>query len=205
MGRQSPVRLRLIVAVNAIAAALAAAALLVVLTRPLGPPDEPTLEILDEDQLRDQAARTGLAEGQIAPGVGDGSPLALSDLEEQPMDLARLRGRPVWIVFWATYCHACREEEQDLRRAYAAHRDDGLVLLAIDAGEPADEVRRYVEERQLPWQIALDPELRASDAYGAIGTPTHYFIGRDGLIAARAFGRLELAEMEAYVGQIVGR
>ncbi len=102
-----------------------------------------------------------------------------------------------------TYCHACQEEEPDLRRAFAAHRDDGLVVLAIDAGEAPQDVRRYVEERRLPWRIGLDPRLSAYDAYGAIGTPTHYFIGRDGRIAARAFGRLEPDEMEAHLAQIL--
>lgn len=109
----------------------------------------------------------------------------------------------MWIVFWATDCNACQEEEPDLRRAYEADRDNGLVVLAIDAGEPAEDVRRYVDARRLPWRIALDPELQALDAYGAIGTPTHYFIGRDGRIASRAFGRLELVEMEADLAQIL--
>lgn len=191
---------------NLFAAVLSALFLLLVLTRPLGSPREPGLLILSEEGLQEEAARVGLAEGRVAPGFGTdgGGSLGLTDLDGRPMDLEELAGRPVWIVFWATYCHACREEEPDLRRAYDTYRDDGLVVLAIDAGEPAEDVRRYVEERQLPWTIALDPESQASDAYGAIGTPTHYFIDRDGRIASRGFGRLELPEMEAQVRQILG-
>lgn len=161
--------------------------------------------ILGEEQLQREAERTGLAAGGIAPGMGrdDGTSLSLTDLDGDLLDLGEFSGRPVWIVFWATYCHACQEEEPDLRRAYAKYRDEGLVVLAIDAGEPAGDVRRYVEERRLPWHIALDPELNAYDAYGAIGTPTHYFIDRDGRIVSRAFGRLELDEMETHLAGIL--
>ena len=198
-------RFWLVLSLNLVGAVLSVLFLLVVLTRPLGSPRAPIL-ILGEGELRAEAARMGLPEGREAPGLGvnDGGSLGLTDLDGSPMDLEALAGRPVWIVFWATYCHACQEEEPDLRRVYHTHRADGLVVLAIDAGEPAEDVRRYGEERQLPWNIALDPELQAYDAHGAIGTPTHYFIDREGRIASRGYGRLELAEMEARVAQILG-
>lgn len=189
-----------------LAAILTVGFLLVVLTRPLGSPADPPLLILGEEQLQAEAARVGLAEGRRAPGFAaeGGGSLGLSGLDGRPLDLAELAGRPVWIVFWATYCHACQEEEPDLRRAYAAHRSEGLVVLAIDAGEPVEDVRRYVEERSLPWRIALDPDLAAFDAYGAIGTPTHYFVDREGRIASRAFGRLRPHEMEVHLARILG-
>ena len=200
-----PRRFWILIGVNVLGLLLSAGLLVFAVTRPLGAPQDSGLVILGEAGLREEAARLGLPEGQPAPGFGsqDGMSLGLTDLDGRPIDLDELSGRPVWVVFWATYCHACREEEPDLRRAYAAHRDDGLVVLAIDAGEPADEVRRYVKERRLPWSIALDPDLTAYDAFGAIGTPTHYFIGPDGRIASRAFGRLELREMEAHLTRIL--
>lgn len=191
---------------NLVAAVVTVAFMVFLLTRPIGSPADPApLLILGEEQLQEEAARVGLDEGRVAPGfeVGQANSLDLTELDGRRLDLADLAGRPVWIVFWATYCHACQEEEPDLRRAYAAHRAEDLVVLAIDAGEPAEDVRRYVEERRLPWRIALDPGLRAFDAYGAIGTPTHYFVDRDGRIASRAFGRLELTEMEAHLAGIL--
>lgn len=195
----------MLLSINLLAAVLAVGMLVFVLTRPIGSPADRPLLILGEEQLRAEAARAALAEGGIAPGFGadEGASLELTNLVGRPLDLGDLRGRPVWIVFWATYCHACQEEEPHLRRAYAAHREQGLVVIAVDAGEPVADVRRYVEERGLPWRIALDPGLRAFDVYGAIGTPTHYFIDRDGRIAARAFGRLRHEEMEAHLAAIL--
>lgn len=201
----SPRVAMLAIIVNLAGAVVAVALLVFLLTRPLGSSADQPVLVLGEEQLQVEAARVGVEQGRVAPGfeAGEGTSLGLTDLDGRPLDLGELAGQPVWVVFWATTCHACREEEPDLRRAYARYRDDGLVVLAIDTGEPADDVRRYVEERRLPWRIALDPELRAFDAYGTIGTPTHYFIDRNGRIAARAFGRLTLAEMEARLATIL--
>lgn len=197
---------KLLLGVNLFAAIVTLGLVAFVLTGPLGSAADPPVLILGEEQLQEEAARVGLPHGRVAPGFGadDAASLAITDLDGRPLDLTDFSGSPVWIIFWATYCHACQEEEPDLRRAHAAHLDDGLVVVAIDAGEATAEVRRYVEERHLPWQIALDPELTAYDAYGAIGTPTHYFISREGRIASRAFGRLELDEMEAHLARILG-
>ena len=202
-----PPRFWIVLSLNVFALLLSIGVLAWVVTRPLGPGDNPGLVILGEQALKAEAARRGLAEGNVAPGFGgtNGLSLGLTDLEARAIDLAGLSGRPVWIVFWATYCEACQAEEPDLRKAYGAHRDDGLVVLAIDAGESADDVRRYANERRLPWLIALDPKLTAYDAFGAIGTPIHYFVAADGRIASRAFGRLTLPEMEAHLARILPR
>lgn len=189
---------------NLFVATLALAVAVFLLTWPIDSSAGRPLLILGEEHLQAEAARAGLDEGRSAPGftVSDTS-LGLTDLAGRPIDLADMSGKPVWIIFWATYCHACQDEEPDLRQAYARYRDNDLVLLAVDVGEPAEDVRRYVEERRLPWRIALDPDRRTVEAYGAIGTPTHYFVDRDGRIISRAFGRLELDEMEAHLAGIV--
>lgn len=195
-------RLRVIVALNVVAIALAVALLALLLTRPLGGSSAGTV-ILDEDALQREAASAGLPESNPAPGFapgGAGDGLRLTDLDGRAVDLADLRGRPVWITFWATYCEACRKEEPEMQRAYSAYGDE-VVMLAIDIGEDPDVVRRYVADRGLPWRIAID-DGSAVDAYGAIGTPTHYFIDRDGIIRSRAFGALTYAEMEAYLATI---
>ncbi len=91
-----------------------------------------------------------------------------------------------------------------MRRAFDTYRADGLVLLAIDVGEEANVVRRHVEERDLPWTVLLDESGTAVDAFGAIGTPIHYFIGADGTIVSRAFGRLSYAEMDDHLTTLIG-
>ncbi len=106
------------------------------------------------------------------------------------------------MVFWATYCEPCKQEEPDLVAAFKAHEGDGLVILAVDVGEPLAEVRDYVRSHRLPYTIASDVGGRAPDAYGAMGTPTHYFVDVNGIVRDRAFGRLTRAEMERHLGSI---
>lgn len=172
-----------------------------VLTRPLGTtPQTPVLE-LGEERLKQEAARSGLGMGQRAPGF-DGEDLALVGLDGRPLSLGQYRGRPVWVVFWATYCEPCKQEEPDLVAAFEVHQSNGLVIVAIDVGEPPGEVRDYVRSHRLPYPIAIDVDGRAREAYGAIGTPTHYFVDVNGVVRDRAFGRLTRAEMERHLGFI---
>lgn len=197
-----------LLAVNTILLLVALGGLAWAVTQPLGPSGDDGQTFSGEALLQEEAARRGLAEGRRAPGFAatpDGEPLELTSLSGDPVPLTDFFGRPVWIVFWATTCHACQLEEADMRRAYAAHRADGLVLLAIDIGEDAEVVRRYAQERRLPWTVLLDPASAAVDAYGAIGTPSHYFITADGVIQSRAFGRLDYAEMSGYIAPLMNR
>lgn len=200
-------RLTVLLVVNSVVLLALLGGLLWVVIRPLGPSADDGMTLDGEALLKDEAARRGLAEGQPAPGFAPagGESLALTSLDGDPVALSDFLGRPVWVTFWATYCHACQLEEPDMRRAFRAYRADGLVLLAIDVGEDADVVRRYVEERDLPWTVLLDASGAAVDAFGAIGTPSHYFIGADGRIQSRAFGRIELAEMRSFIAPLMNR
>ena len=198
-------RLTVLLVVNTVLLLAALAGLAWAVTQPLGPPTEgSTLD--GEALLKEEAARSGVGEGQPAPGLagaGGGDPLELAALTGEPVRLSEFRGRPVWVVFWATYCHACRLEEPDMRRAFDAYRADGLTLVAIDVGENTDVVRRYAEERDLPWTILIDESGATVDAFGAIGTPSHFFIAADGTIQSRAFGRLRYAEMDQRLAALI--
>lgn len=200
-----PRRLTVLLIVNSVVLLALLGGLVWLVTRPLGPATaEYGLTMDGEALLKDEAARRGLAEGQPAPGfTHGGDSLGLTSLDGDPVAPSDYVGRPVWVTFWATYCHACKLEEPDMRRAFDAYRADGLVLLAIDVGEEANVVRRYVEERDLPWTVLLDEPGTAVDAFGAIGTPIHYFIAADGTIVSRAFGRLSYAEMDDHLAKLI--
>lgn len=202
-------RLTVLFVVNTVVLLAALGGLLWAVNQPLGPPTDEGLTLDGEALLKEEAARSGIGEGQPAPGFGgaaEGEPLelaALAALAGESVPLSDFRGRPVWVVFWATYCHACQLEERDMRRALDAYRADGLTIVAIDVGEDTDVVRRYAEERDLPWTILIDESGAAVDAFGAIGTPSHYFIAADGTIQSRAFGRLRYAEMDERLAALI--
>lgn len=204
--RSTARRLTVLFVVNTVLLLAALGGLLWAVNQPIGSPADEGLTLDGEALLKEEAARNGVAEGQLAPGFAGagGEPLDLAALTGDSVPLSDFRGRPVWVVFWATYCHACQLEEPDMRRAFDAYRADGLTLLAIDVGEDTDVVRRYAEEHDLPWTILIDESGATVDAFGAIGTPSHYFIAADGTIQSRAFGRLRYAEMDERLAALMG-
>ena len=140
---------------------------------------------------------TGIAIGDRAPDFLDarGVP-SLVDLDGEPVRLADFAGRPLWIVFWATWCTPCQEEAADIVARYDAHRDDGLVVLAIDVQEPATSVEDFVEGHHLDYRVALDATAAIRDLYGGWGLPVHFFIDGNAVIRDRHIGQLTAPTME---------
>ncbi len=122
------------------------ALVLFVATRPLGGAGPTSAADPGATFYRISAETQGLDLGQRAPeltGDDGGKPTKLMDTDGRLVTLASLKGHPVWINFWATWCPPCQRETPVLRDAYEAHKGEGLVLVAIDVQEDADTVRRY--------------------------------------------------------------
>lgn len=135
----------------------------------------------------------------------DGTTALLTGLDDRPIRLADFKGRPLWIVFWATWCIPCQEEAAHIEAAAEAHAPDGLAVLAIDVQEPTAAVRDYVASHDLSYSIGLDPTAAVMALYGARGLPSHVFVDRAGVIRDRYAGQLTAATMEAHLGAILGR
>lgn len=120
-----------------------------------------------------------------APRVGAAAPdFEAMDLEGRPVRLSDLRGRPVWLNFWASWCPPCRAEIPDVEAAYRERRDQGLVLLGISVGEDAATVRRYAETTGLSYTVVLDPDGSIAGRYRINGIPAHFFVDADGVVQA---------------------
>ncbi len=167
-------------------------------TRPLG--GQPWVPLTTgEDFYTIGAERAGLQIGDLAPEL---SP-SLTDLGGRVIRSSDFAGRPLWIVFWASWCIPCREELPDLKAAYAAHADDGLVVLAIDFEESAETVRAFATRSGLDYTIGLDPRGAVIERFGGWGLPTHYFVDRYGVIRGRYFGPLSREQMETQLQTIL--
>src|SRR5436309_5908030 len=100
--------------------------------------------------------------------VGKPAPtFTVTDIDGHRVSLSQLKGKPVLINFWATWCVPCREELPLIRDEYLAHRDEGLEVIAIDWGdESAGTVRRFWKDLNLQPAPFLHPDGRAATAYG---------------------------------------
>lgn len=127
--------------------------------------------------------------GQSQLKIGSPAPnFALTDTDGHAVSLAALKGKPVLINFWATWCGPCRDELPLIHDEYLAHRAQGLQVVAIDFGdESADTVRHFWQSLGLEPAPVLDPGGQASRAYGITlknGLPVSVLIGRDGRVSS---------------------
>ncbi len=139
--------------------------------------------------------------GRAAPDflleTPDGGQLRFSDL----------RGKPVLVNFWASWCTPCRKEMPEIVRAYGEHQGSGLQIVAVDLQENAEQVRSFAGEFGMTFPIVIDRTGSVGDAWrigGPVqGIPSSYFIDADGVVQARVFGPMTqqtIAENLAKVG-----
>ncbi len=114
--------------------------------------------------------------------------IVLDTLEGESMTLSSLRGRPVLINFWATWCGPCREEFPLMVEAYREHADDGLEILGVIHDDTTDGARRFAADQGAAWPMLVDSDDLAWEAYRGVAMPTSFFVDADGLVQAFAIG-----------------
>lgn len=118
-----------------------------------------------------------------SPQVGKPAPdFTLPLLDGGTVTLSELRGKPVLINFWATWCPACRVEMPHLQGAYDDLKGVGLVLLAVDIGEDAATVRQFMQQGGYIFPIPMDTRAEVSKRYNVQAFPTSFVVDCDGII-----------------------
>jgi peroxiredoxin len=133
------------------------------------------------------APAQGLKPGDRAPEFivtrPDGSTAQLSDLEGQPVSLAAVRGKGVWVNFWASWCPPCQQETPVIRDTYATYKDQGLEVIGISVQETNEaDVAAYSAKYALGYTVAADLSGDILHLYRVNALPTSFFIGPDGII-----------------------
>lgn len=93
--------------------------------------------------------------------------------------LDQLRGKPVLITFWASWCGPCRVELPELQRLHEELGDKGFVLLAVNVDSSASAARRFLELHKLQIPV-YRMDQRDLAAIGVSGIPTNLLLDRDG-------------------------
>jgi cytochrome c biogenesis protein CcmG/thiol:disulfide interchange protein DsbE len=129
--------------------------------------------------------------------------LRLPGLDGPEVDLAALRGRPVVVNFWATWCEPCVREFPLLRAAAAAHKADRLAVVGVLTGDRPGAARDFVRAQRATWPVALDPEAATATAWGAVGLPHTWFVRPDGTLASHQLGELTPASLDRQLAEIL--
>ena len=114
----------------------------------------------------------------------------VADLEGGQLSLHELRGRVVFLNFWATWCGPCRDEAPSLERLYTLLREQGFELLgvSVDAEGEGEAIAEFQREFGLSFPILVDPQKEAYRAYGATGVPETFLIDAGGRLVERFIG-----------------
>jgi len=184
---------------------------LVVVTTPLGRTGPPSPNDPKATQyVFDPKASIGVRPGQVAPELTvplpDGTTYQLTDLDGQPIRLADLRGKAVWINFWASWCPPCQSETPVIRDLAARYASRGLAVIGISVQETSlDDVRAYATRYQLGYTIGTDLSGYIFRLYRPPGLPTQVFVGPDGAIRSVVLAPLTEADATAQIEAILPR
>jgi len=129
--------------------------------------------------------------------------LALVDLDGRDSSLEDYRGQVVLVNNWATWCPPCKAEMPTLQAFYETYADDGFVIIAIEAGEPAEEVASFARQYELTFPVWVDPGGDSMHAFGNFNLPNSYVIDRDGIVRLMWTGAVSRAVLEKYVAPFI--
>ena len=113
-----------------------------------------------------------------APAIG----FELKTLEGKPVGLDTLRGKPLMINFFASWCDPCREEMSLVNELASKANKDGYTVLGIAVEDTRAAVTEYAKEAGLVFPIALDLNSTVKRAYRIFGPPATFFIDAQGVI-----------------------
>jgi peroxiredoxin len=114
------------------------------------------------------------------------------------VSLASLAGKPLWLTFGASWCPDCRSEAPDIEAIYQKYKGKGLQIVGIFE-ESGSDITAYSGRAGLTFPILVDENGVLRNAYRAIGLPTHYFVGADGVIREVRSGGIHPDEMDGAV------
>ena len=135
------------------------------------------LESGDPGGQLDAAWRTAAADGRV--------------------DLAELRGTPVVLNFWASWCDPCQAEAPVLRRGARQWREQGVLFVGLDMQDVREDAREFLREFQLDFPQVRDPTNATARRWGVSGIPETFFISARGEVVGHVIGSISAQQLDA--------
>jgi cytochrome c biogenesis protein CcmG/thiol:disulfide interchange protein DsbE len=165
-------------------------------------------------QGSDTTIDDGLVRGETTPAPplrlevlsGGGGPAWDRAAADGTVDVEELRGTPLAINFWASWCKPCDTEAAVLRDGWKAARDRGVLLVGVNQQDRRSEARRFMARHAITFPHVRDPGRDTADEWGVSGLPETFFVTARGGVAAHVVGAISRAQFDAGVdAAIAGR
>jgi peroxiredoxin len=135
---------------------------------------------------------------RLLPKIGEVAPdFVAPTVDGQLVRLSDLRGNPVWLNFWGSWCPPCRSEFPEMQAAYSTTlAPQGVVVLAISLDESADAAAGFAARNDGTFPILTDPNRSFTGAaYPITNFPTHILIDREGVVRDVVLAPIDEAEI----------
>jgi cytochrome c biogenesis protein CcmG/thiol:disulfide interchange protein DsbE len=138
--------------------------------------------------------------GGVAAQLGGGEPVAAPDFTLERLDaeggeltLSDLQGKALVVNFWASWCVPCKDEAPVLQETYEQHRDEGLVVIGVDAQDFRADARRFMKRFGITYPVVYDGKGSTLGRWGVTGFPETFFVDREGnVVGERIEGAVDI-------------
>jgi len=144
----------------------------------------------------------GLAPGVLGASPSPaGAPSFTLPTTNGTVCLDSLRGRAVFVDFWASWCGPCRKSFPWMKAMHETYGPKGLTVVAIDVDKSRDLAEPFLQEFPSPFVVAFDPEGKTAEKFHVSAMPSSFVIDRQGKIvyAHRGFDPKKTDEIEKHI------
>jgi peroxiredoxin len=136
--------------------------------------------------------------GEAAPGF------ALKRVDTNAVQtLAALKGKPVYLVFFASWCGPCNDEAPSIVKLAAKYRPRGLVTLGVSELDQHPKTLEFLKKYGIRYEVVVDDDGTMGKYYGALGLPVHVFIDRKGTVSTYRLGEMSPGEIDDAIKKII--
>lgn len=135
------------------------------------------------------------------------SPNASWPTDGDELSLEQLRGKVVYLDFWASWCAPCRESFPWMNELQARFAEQGLVVVAVNVDKERELVKKFLDKYPAAFTIAYDPEGESAAQFKVKGMPSSYLIDRNGDIRFSHIGfrDKDRAELESQIQAVLSQ
>jgi len=117
-------------------------------------------------------------------------PISLPTPDGDMISLDDFPGQVVFVNFWGTYCPPCVAELPDLQEVYDELKDEGFVIIGLNAEEKPEKVKTFVRENGITFPIVISDDATVNAIFGLKHMPTTWFIDKNGILRGKIEGQM---------------